>query len=74
MVLRRESEAEGAVDSSLPGPCNTGYDPGVRRRRSRISSVPTSAILPDTGPLGAGAASAEVRCQQRLWPPVCLGP
>ena len=59
---------EGAEDSSLPGPSrvvtgpgNTGYDPatGVRRRRSGISSVPTSAILPDTGPRGAGAASAE---------------
>ena len=57
----------GAGDSALPGPSrvvtgpgNTGYDPatGVRRRRSGISSVPTSAILPDTRPRGAGAGAA----------------
>ena len=64
----RVTVVEGAGDSALPGPSrvvtgpgNTGYDPatGVRRRRSGISSVPTSAILPDTRPRGAGAASGE---------------
>merc|ERR1711973_86115 len=44
----------------MGGPGQTGYDPatGVRRRRSGISSVPTSAILPNV-PDSSSSSRAE---------------